>query len=77
MLGDGLLPCFMVEKRGRCSQPRACERGLGDGRAVEGCGRELDETRQRVEVYGAWEGDEDTEDEGVGKRYWGSSGGAE
>ena len=77
MLGDGLLPCFMVEKRGRCSQPRACERGLGDGRAVEGCGRELDETRQRVEVYGAWEEDEDTEDGGVRKRYWGSSGGTE
>jgi len=28
-------------------------------------------------VYGAWEEHEDTEDDGVRKRYWGSSGGAE
>ena len=28
-------------------------------------------------MYGAWEEHEDTEDDGVRKRYWGSSGGAE
>ena len=75
--GRGSCPVFTIEKRGRQSQSQACERGLGDGRAVEGCGRELDETRQRVEAYGAWEEGEDTEDDGVRKRYWGSSGSAD
>jgi len=43
MLGEGSGPVFMIARKR--SRSRACERGLGDGRAVKGCERELDEMR--------------------------------